>query len=228
MGVRWRIVPTHGGCPVSWGKIDDQAAHHRKIRGLPTGLAFAGFGLYVASIGFARREFTDGVILRTDLPALLPGHVVPLRLIASLVAVGLWDVLADGRSGWCVHDYLDWNESAAVRRQQLASDAGRKRLSRGNPAGCPDGVQADVQTESRRSPAGVQKPLREAQRSSEKRISEKLREEKLRDSDSVVSTPPSSKPTGPAPGLSRDQLGSDGRVDLATVAARERARRGLP
>jgi hypothetical protein len=135
---------------MSWSKIDDLLPHHRKVRGLGCD-AWAAFGLYVASICFAQREFTDGLILRTDLPALIPGRVPTPRHIQALVAAGLWDPLPDGGPiGWYIHDYLDWNDSAAVRRQKLQEDAARKRAGRSGRN--PPGIHPDVRPESARRP----------------------------------------------------------------------------
>src|SRR5262245_52691500 len=129
---------------MSYAEIDDLLPHHRKVRACPIGTAFAAFGLYVASVTFAQRELTDGVVLRSDLPAMIPGHPVPDRLPGLLTRVRLWDELPDG-SGWRVHDYLEHNDSAEVRRLKRRKDRDRKRSGRAGT----------VPTDSTRNPSGV-------------------------------------------------------------------------
>ena len=181
---------------MSYARIDDLLPHHRKVRALGP-LAFPGFGLYVASVAFAQRELTDGIVLRSDLPAIIPGQRPASRLLAGLVEVHLWDALGDGRDGWRIHDYLDWNDSAAIRRAKLAKDALRKRGAfHADSARTPDGVRPDsVRTSSPLLSAPT--PLHSAP---------------LPEGESEGGRPLAPTTTRPAPGLSRDQTGpgSDG------------------
>jgi hypothetical protein len=126
---------------MGWSKIDDLLPHHRKIVGAGR-LAPAVFGYYVAGICFCQRHLTDGVILRTDLPLVLPAAPKPPEQILGLLeSCRLWDRLTDGRDGWAIHDYLEHNESAAIRREKQAKDAARKR---GGASGrTPGGVRED-------------------------------------------------------------------------------------
>lgn len=129
---------------MSYARIDDLLPHHRKVvaagKDGPT-----VFGYYVASVCYAQRHFTDGVIHQADLPLLIPGAPRPPRRILQLLeSLHLWDPLPDG-TGWVVHDYLDWNDSAADRRAKLAKDAARKRGS----------FHSDIHQESARNPSGI-------------------------------------------------------------------------
>jgi hypothetical protein len=119
---------------MSWVKLDDRLPHHRKVRALQPYLAFAAYGLYVASIQHCQRENTDGHITANDLDLIFPAHrfgtgkrvKTPIRLqdelVSELVRVGLWDVESKGVN-WSVHDYLDWNLSAAERLEQSRINA---------------------------------------------------------------------------------------------------------
>lgn len=82
-------------------------------------------GWYAASIAFANRHFTDGVILPADLPLLIPSARPKQAVIDQLVAVKFWEVRPGG--GWVIHDFLEHNNSAEYRRAKLHADAVRKR-----------------------------------------------------------------------------------------------------
>ena len=116
---------------VSWVKTDDLLPHHRKIMAAGP-KALTVLGLYQAGNAFCQRHFTDGMIRRADLPLLCPAVPHPAAaLLALMVSVGLWEPLASGNGdGWQVHDWLDYNEAAEVRRARLAAESARKRLER--------------------------------------------------------------------------------------------------
>lgn len=115
---------------MSWARLDDQLPYHRKIRALPPPLVKPCYALYVASLQFAQAHGTDGRILREDLRWLLPSAPPPTKAeVAALVRVRLWDGHPAG--GWTVHDYLDYNPSAAQRRAK-AQHAARTRWGSAN------------------------------------------------------------------------------------------------
>lgn len=101
-------------------------------------------GYYAASIAFASRHFTDGVILPADLPLLIPSARPRPALIEQLVSVGLWDSRPAG--GWVIHDFLEHNNSADYRRAKLQADAARKSRA------ASDGNRHGVHTDSKRIP----------------------------------------------------------------------------
>jgi uncharacterized phage protein (TIGR02220 family) len=120
---------------VGWSRIDDLLPHHPKIMAAGS-LGPTVLGFYVASIALAQRLLTDGVLLRRSLRALIPTAGVPTqKVIAMLESCGLWDPLTDGQDGWQIHDYLEFNDSAEVRKSRLAKDAARKRI--------PTGIRSD-------------------------------------------------------------------------------------
>jgi hypothetical protein len=157
---------------MSWSKIDDLLPHHQKIVG-------AGkdgdrvFGWYVAAICYAQRHYSDGIIRVADLPIILPGcGRPPAKILTWLEQLGLWDRIEGG--GWYIHDYLDWNESAADRRAKLAKDAARKRgIPEAKSGRIPDGVRMEhphgLRTDSTRTPEVA--PLLSSPISSDKLLS---------------------------------------------------------
>jgi hypothetical protein len=95
---------------VAWLKVDDNAPHHKKM--LAAG--DAACWLWVCGLAYCQRHMTDGVITPEAVPFL--GCKGWKAAVPKLVASGLWAV--DG-SGYRVHDFLHWNDSAEVRRQKI-------------------------------------------------------------------------------------------------------------
>jgi hypothetical protein len=108
---------------VSWVKLDDRLAHHRKVRAIESRLVLAAYGLYVASIQFAQGYKTDGRIRPEDLSLVMPTAPTRQRqqCATELVRVRLWDPHPEG--GWVIHDYLEHNASADERREKARGAA---------------------------------------------------------------------------------------------------------
>jgi hypothetical protein len=93
--------------------LDELIAEHRKILRAGTligdaqGGAMAALGLYVAAIGYARKHLTDGVVPDEFLQKVSRNE----RAILSLGRAKLIKKLRG--NSWRIHDYLDWNKSAA-------------------------------------------------------------------------------------------------------------------
>lgn len=80
--------------------------------------------VFVRSIAYCRRRFTDGVIKPAAIPSLTLG--VPedsATLVEALVVNRLWSVHPDG---WVVVNYESWQMTTA----KLAAEAERKRADR--------------------------------------------------------------------------------------------------
>lgn len=108
---------------MAWARFDDAFVGHPKVAPRSS----VAFRLCVTAIVECSRHLTDGAIAR-DVPATWPAAPRGRALaaaIAELVTARLWEVTPDG---WAVHDYLDWNPSAAdVRaKRELRSEAGSK------------------------------------------------------------------------------------------------------
>lgn len=97
---------------MTWVRMDDQWPFNRKLLHVePTERL-----MWAMSIAYASSQNTDGVI---DVPmarmlAFMAGCQDATEAAEKLVKAGLWDAYEDGR--WSVHDYLDFNFSAAERR----------------------------------------------------------------------------------------------------------------
>jgi len=112
---------------MSWVKIDDQMFSHPKV--LEAGNA--AVGLWLRLLSWAAAHGTDGQI-----PAAVPGMFTKStrRDLKSLTRAGLLDESPCGH-GWVIHDYLDWNPSAAEveeKREHISkvrSQAGKKGVA---------------------------------------------------------------------------------------------------
>ena len=104
---------------MAWVKLDDKFPEHPKVvRAGPLGLA-----LHVAALCYCNRNLTDGFIPRAAGPMLQnffgisdiwkDGELREIEwwmIIEHLVAAGVWLELED-KSGWRIHDYLDYQPS---------------------------------------------------------------------------------------------------------------------
>lgn len=103
-----------------WVKIDDGFYDHPKV------VAAGGLGtaLFVCALSYSARHLTDGFIPAAQVRRLVdvedPGEVA-----ARLVEVGLWE---EGEGGYWIHDYLDYNPSAAEVGERRAKRARGQRL----------------------------------------------------------------------------------------------------
>ncbi len=112
---------------MTWVRMDDSWPFNRKLLHVdpPERLMWA------MSIAYASSQNTDG---KLDLPmvrmlSFLAGVDDVERSIARLVHARLWEQNTDG---WSVHDYLEFNFTAAERADQAArkADAGRRGAQR--------------------------------------------------------------------------------------------------
>lgn len=96
---------------------------HKKI----AGLSDAAFRLWVSAMDRARAQGTDGQLDELDLDLVAkcpPKGPKRTKLIAELVAAGLWEP-TDG--GWQIHDYLDWQDSS--ERVRTLRERARERMA---------------------------------------------------------------------------------------------------
>jgi len=104
---------------MAWIRLDDNAPHHRKV--LAAG--DVGAWLWVCGLAYCQRHATDGLIPVEAVPFLgCRGWKVGA---AKLVAAGLWVL---DPAGYRVHDFLQWNDSAELRRQRTRD--GNDRVTR--------------------------------------------------------------------------------------------------
>ncbi len=108
---------------MTWVRLSDGFPGHQKVRGLSD----AAFRLHVTALCDAAAHLTDGVVTQPAVQTLpkAPQGAKLKRAIDELVAAGLWEA---SESGWRVHDFLDWNPSAASVRANR--EAARGRMTR--------------------------------------------------------------------------------------------------
>lgn len=85
----------------------------------------AAFVLYVRGLTYSGQFLTDGVV-----PKRLVRVWKATQLVSELVAVGLWEEVADG---YLIHDFLDRNRSRAQVEAHRAND--RKKKAKRQPVG---------------------------------------------------------------------------------------------
>lgn len=92
--------------------------HHRKVRRLSD----AAFRLWVTAIDHANEDGSDGAILRVDIDCYPHAPKTAEErdaTIKELVDCGLW---IPTETGWEVHDFLQWQESAAERKRRKTNN----------------------------------------------------------------------------------------------------------
>jgi hypothetical protein len=114
---------------MSWIRVDDHFADHPKVMALGSD-RLRGLGLWHVAASYCARYLTDGYVPTTHVRA----HA-PARLINRMVAVGLFDPVADG---YMLHDWLNYNPSRdavheAQAKKRAAGQAGG-RASAGSRA----------------------------------------------------------------------------------------------
>src|SRR5262249_52357032 len=121
------LLPSRKGqCAMAWIRLDDQIAHHPKF--LRVG-PIASW-LWVCCIGYAQKFLTDGFIPTEAVPTL--GSVPEPNEHANILVKHKLLEIVDG--GYQIHDYLDFNDSAACVKERKQQDRVRKESER-NPNG---------------------------------------------------------------------------------------------
>jgi hypothetical protein len=93
--------------------------------------------MWVASIGYANENLTDGFIPVEALNELSELDSKPrLKLAAKLVEVGLWEVT---KGGWNIHDFLMWNFTREQVLTKRAANLARVNKHRSGAASNGDG-----------------------------------------------------------------------------------------
>lgn len=150
---------------MSWFRIDDKSAFHRKV--LKAGNE--AWGAICRAGAVSAGEGTDGIVTVETMEA-----IAPMRVWDRAVKAGLVDKIDD--SSYQLHDYLQWNESAAevaaksaARRAKSTGAANTRWGARGRTAhatsNAPSMLQASPKQRSEHAP-GNAKPMPQAHTSS--------------------------------------------------------------
>ena len=107
-------------------------------------LSDAAFRLYVSAIDWSREQLTDGAIQAIDIDAMprVPRGGKREAIVAELVALNLWERT---ETGWQIHEFHVWQETAETTRRKQESARERMRKLRGD--GSPD-VRANTERTS--------------------------------------------------------------------------------
>lgn len=137
---------------MAWIQIDNAFIDHDKVVEIEDRYQLAAVGIQVAIIGWCDQHNTDGVFTERVCAKKLPSNW--RKPFDELVRVGLVD---KSENGFVIHDYLDWQDSAAVKKGR--SDRQRAKANArwakehgiaasnaaGNAAGIPAAMQQDLQ-----------------------------------------------------------------------------------
>ena len=106
-----------------WVRFDDQFRTHPKaLKGGPLCQA-----LLLNSLCWCNAHLTDGFIPEEAVKGIVATTDVPVKTVARMVEVGFWEV-AEG--GYQIHDYLDYQLSAAQVQRERAFATKRKQKQR--------------------------------------------------------------------------------------------------
>jgi hypothetical protein len=102
---------------MAWVKLDDQWYDNPKLLDMP----LESIGVWVIGLTYASRHLTDGFVPYKALKRIIDA---PEDHTEALEARGLWQVV---EHGWQIHDYLDYQPSAAEvkDRRKKRAEAGR-------------------------------------------------------------------------------------------------------
>lgn len=106
-----------------WVKLDDQFFSHPKVAGLSTDAKL----LFLAALGYSAGQLTDGRLApaAVRIAAALAGIDTRDSAVGELLGARLWE--ADGEH-YRIHDYFDYQPSAAEVRLARAKNARRQAL----------------------------------------------------------------------------------------------------
>ena len=142
-----------------WGKLDDQWYDHPKTVAVGT----LGAGLFAMALSWSAGKLTEGFIPRAMILRLCADIENPVDLADRLVAAGLFES-ADG--GYQIHDYLDYNPSAARVKEirKARAEAGQLGGQRSKPARISEvdekqsGSKAEAKAEANEKRKGTPSP----------------------------------------------------------------------
>jgi hypothetical protein len=118
-----------------WSRLDDEFFDHPKVS--VAGKEVGGkngrvvvIGFYAMSLMWSNKHLTDGVLPRAVIESFKSHVANPLLVADALVRGGLFDK-ADG-GAFRIHDYRDFNPSAAEVKRKRRADRQRKARANGH------------------------------------------------------------------------------------------------
>lgn len=111
---------------MTWLRLDDRVAEHRKIRRLSD----AAFRLHFTALAYCAKDETDGLVTEADFDEMEHGRRLR-KHVAVLIDSGLWEPVP---GGWIIHDYLHYNPSHSKLNERREKDRKRQEEWRENRA----------------------------------------------------------------------------------------------
>jgi hypothetical protein len=108
---------------MSWARIDDSFPEHPKIQRISD----KAYRLHVNALCYCNRNLTDGVLSTAAVRAQKTAIRATKRHVEELVDGALWGPLT---GGYEIHDFLEWNPSAAVVKRKRAEARERMEAHR--------------------------------------------------------------------------------------------------
>lgn len=115
-------------------RVDDLYDDKRKIRRAWRAHPPNPIGLHIMAITYCQRHKLDGQIPDDWFEEMVPKPRERAQIIATMLKEGLLDAQEHADGTYCVHDFLDWNESSAERsaRTEAARRAANTRHGNAN------------------------------------------------------------------------------------------------
>ena len=110
--------PYRGCADVTWVRLDENIPHHPKLLSVSPQASW----FFVCCLAYCNRFLTNGAIPSAALLHISPTCSRPFLYMNSLVSAQLLEKNSDG---WVVHDYLQYQPSAAAIRAQRRATADR-------------------------------------------------------------------------------------------------------
>src|SRR5262245_17119724 len=115
-----------------WSRLDDGLLDHPKISSAARALGSKDgrvkvIGFYVMGLLYANRHLTDGFVSDDVIDGFSAYASNPAAIADALARAGLFEK-QDG--GYHIHDYREYNQSAAEIKRKRREDRDRKRESR--------------------------------------------------------------------------------------------------
>lgn len=119
---------------MSFAKLDDALTDHPKVFAAAADIGANGpaitIGFFAVAIMWCNKHLTDGFIAR-DVVRTLPHVQKPLLVADALAKAGLLErATKNGKAGFLIHDFGDYNWAASAVKEKRRADRDRLRKKR--------------------------------------------------------------------------------------------------